>query len=341
MRIGIPKSLLYYYYFPFWRSFFENFGFEVVVSADTSEEILNRGVKNSISEICVPMKVYIGQVLDLLDKDVDYIYLPRFVSIAEGITFCPKFLGLPDMIKNSIKGIEGHILTHQIRADSDDISNYKNYIVLQEKLGLGKKELKKSLRLAHQEWLEYRKLHKKGIAIDQALVEQDCCSSNDDDDDFNFGNNIYNPHEGEVNKVTIALLGYVYNVYDKYINMDLIERLRQLNINIVTFEMLEEKTIDKELAVFDKKMFWQFTNKLMGAGYHFIKSPDIDGIIHITAFGCGPDSILGPFLDIDAEKAGKPFMTIRIDEQTGESHLLTRIEAFTDLIKLKKGSKVM
>ena len=73
-------------------------------------------------------------------------------------------------------------------------------------------------------------------------------------------------------------------------------------------------------------MFWEFTNKLMAAGYHFINSEDIDGIIHITAFGCGPDSILGPFLEIDAGKNKKPFMTLRIDEQTGESHLITRMK---------------
>lgn len=29
-------------------------------------------------------------------------------------------------------------------------------------------------------------------------------------------------------------------------------------------------------------------------------------------------------------------MTLRIDEQTGESHVITRVEAFTDLIRIKK-----
>lgn len=29
-------------------------------------------------------------------------------------------------------------------------------------------------------------------------------------------------------------------------------------------------------------------------------------------------------------------MTLRIDEQTGESHVLTRIEAFIDLLRIRK-----
>lgn len=56
----IPKSLLYYYYYPFWKSLFTELGFEVVVSDSTARDLLNRGIKNSISEIYVPMKVYIG-----------------------------------------------------------------------------------------------------------------------------------------------------------------------------------------------------------------------------------------------------------------------------------------
>jgi predicted nucleotide-binding protein (sugar kinase/HSP70/actin superfamily) len=32
-------------------------------------------------------------------------------------------------------------------------------------------------------------------------------------------------------------------------------------------------------------------------------------------------------------------MTLRIDEQTGESHIMTRIEAFIDLLRLKKEKK--
>src|SRR5690554_5952455 len=128
MKIGIPGSLLYYYYYPFWQTLFEKLGNEVVLSDPTSGDLLNEGVKESVSEICVPMKVYVGQVLNLLEKGVDLIYIPRFVSIRKGITFCPKFLGLPDMIKNSLSAVKGRILTHEIRAKTDDISEYKNYV---------------------------------------------------------------------------------------------------------------------------------------------------------------------------------------------------------------------
>jgi len=73
MKIGIPKALLYYYYFPLWKVFFEKLGHQVIVSDATSKEIVDRGVKVSVPELCVPIKIHNGHMLDLVDKGADYI----------------------------------------------------------------------------------------------------------------------------------------------------------------------------------------------------------------------------------------------------------------------------
>ncbi len=318
MKIGIPRSLLFFYYYPFWEELFQELRIEVLISDKNNERIMNKGVKYSISEICVPMKVYVGQVLDLVEQGADLVYVPRIVNIRKGVTLCPKFLGLPDMIKYSLEGMENKVLTHKIEQKSDDISDWKDYQIFLEVFDVSKKELKSALNKASQKWQEYRAMHRKGFASDQLLEDIK-----------------RTPDTGDL---TIGVLGYVYNVYDKFVNMDLLGKLREMNVNIVTFEMIDDEEIQQEVDQFAprKKMFWEFSNKLLGAGYHFLKSDEIDGVIHVTAFGCGPDSILGPFLDIDSDKYNTPFMTLRIDEQTGESHLLTRVEAFVDLLRLQK-----
>ncbi len=318
MKIGIPRSLLFFYYYPFWEELFQELRIEVLISDKNNERIMNKGVKYSISEICVPMKVYVGQVLDLVGQGADLVYVPRIVNIRKGVTLCPKFLGLPDMIKYSLEGMENKVLTHKIEQKSDDISDWKDYQIFLEVFDVSKKELKSALNKASQKWQEYRAMHRKGFASDQLLEDIK-----------------RTPDTGDL---TIGVLGYVYNVYDKFVNMDLLGKLREMNVNIVTFEMIDDEEIQQEVDQFAprKKMFWEFSNKLLGAGYHFLKSDEIDGVIHVTAFGCGPDSILGPFLDIDSDKYNTPFMTLRIDEQTGESHLLTRVEAFVDLLRLQK-----
>ncbi len=318
MKIGIPRSLLFFYYYPFWEELFKELGIEVLVSDKNNERIMNKGVKYSISEICVPMKVFVGQVLDLVEQGADLVYVPRVVNIQKDVTLCPKFLGLPDMIKYSLEDMENKVLTHKIEQESDDISDWKDYQIFLEVFDISKRELKRALNRASQKWQEYRAMHRRGFASDQLLEDVK-----------------RTPDTGDL---TIGVLGYVYNVYDKFVNMDLLGKLREMNVNIVTFEMIDEEKIQQEVDQFAprKKMFWEFSNKLLGAGYHFLKSDEIDGVIHVTAFGCGPDSVLGPFLDIDSDEYNTPFMTLRIDEQTGESHLLTRVEAFVDLLRLQK-----
>ena len=90
MKIGIPKALLFYYYYPLWKVFFEELGFEVIISQNTTKELIDKGIKVSVPEICVPIKIFNGHVLELLDSNVDYIFIPRMMNIRKGEFFCPR-----------------------------------------------------------------------------------------------------------------------------------------------------------------------------------------------------------------------------------------------------------
>ena len=75
--VGIPRSLLYYKYLPLWKTFFEELNFEVLISEKTNTQIVEKGGRYAIDEICIPLKLYYGHVLDLMEKKVDYIFIPR------------------------------------------------------------------------------------------------------------------------------------------------------------------------------------------------------------------------------------------------------------------------
>ena len=136
-------------------------------------------------------------------------------------------------------------------------------------------------------------------------------------------------------QTTIGLLGYIYNVYDPFISMEIIKRLREMKVRIITFDMLSEEELLRYRATNTRPIFWTFADKLYQAAHVMIRDEGVDGLIHITAFGCGPDSVVGKEIEHDFADSGVPFMTLRIDEHTGENHLQTRIEAFTDMIKRK------
>ncbi|MBF8982437.1 hypothetical protein IZY60_02690 [Lutibacter sp. B2] len=322
MKVGIPRALLHYYYYPFFKTLFDELNIETIVSNPTTKEIMNKGIEHSVAEICVPMKVFSGHVAELVDE-VDYIFIPRMISISKYEYFCPKFMGLPDMIRYTIPGVKEKIVSPKIDVADENIAKAKYYGEFKKKLGVKEKELQKALKIAYGKWNDFRNYSKEGHTLVEAL------------DGFDQNHyEVSNTKNDEI--ITIGLLGYVYNIYDEYVSMNIIEKLKDLKIRVVTFEMLDEHALTKSLTDLKKVPFWTFSNKLLGAGYCFYEDENIDGIVHITAFGCGPDSMIGKILELDSDQYKKPFMTIRVDEHSGENHLQTRIEAFADMIKRKK-----
>ncbi|SET68029.1 Predicted nucleotide-binding protein, sugar kinase/HSP70/actin superfamily [Natronincola peptidivorans] len=326
MKIGIPQSLLYAYYYPFWKTYFEELGLEVVLTPATTKSIIDKGIKASVPEICVPIKVYLGHVITLLEQEVDWIFVPRFVSIKKGQFFCPKFMGLPDMIRHSMEGIEEKLIMPYIDTRSDNIAESFKKNIFGTKLSLNHRQNKNALAKAEAVWLRFREYCRKGYSATEAAA---IVLNQADEEKYKTLN------EGKVD-VTIGLLGYVYNIYDPFISMDILNKLRAMGVKVKTFEMLEEKDMNRQLECMPKTLFWTFSDKLLAAGYHFYHDEECDGMIHVTAFGCGPDSLLGKLLELDSSIYKKPFMTVRVDEHSGENHLQTRIEAFVDMIKRKK-----
>jgi len=321
LRIGIPRALLYYYYYPLWKTFFEELGHEVVVSKHTTKELIDKGIKYSVPEICVPIKIFNGHILELLERDVDYIYVPRMMHIREKECFCPKFMGLPDMVRYSLPGAAEKILYPQVNSKSDDISDYKNFAAIGEKLGKSGIFVKEALKAAGREWDRYRAIEKQGYNALEAIELWERGETPAPKKQFGG--------------VKIGLMGYVYDVYDEFVSMNVMNKLRDMEVDVVTFEMFDEKVLDKRLSGMKKKLFWTFSNKLLAAGYKFFDDPTIDGIVHVTAFGCGPDALVGKLMELESIKYQKPFMTVRVDEHTGENHMLTRFEAFVDMLKRK------
>ena len=100
-KVGIPRALHYYRYFPFWKKLLEELGAEIVLSPPTNKSIVEEGVQHGFGELCIPVKIYYGHVMRLLSDhpDLDYLFVPRYVSEIKDSFFCPKFLSLPDVIK--------------------------------------------------------------------------------------------------------------------------------------------------------------------------------------------------------------------------------------------------
>ncbi|GBD98406.1 hypothetical protein BMS3Abin07_00420 [bacterium BMS3Abin07] len=103
-RIGIPRGLLYHRYGDIWKELLKSMGFEVITSPGTTESIRDIGLSLSVCDLCMPIKVFLGHV-NVLKDSVDAVFIPRYISIEQGAYMCPKFIGLPDMVRAAIRNI--------------------------------------------------------------------------------------------------------------------------------------------------------------------------------------------------------------------------------------------
>jgi len=68
---------------------------------------------------------------------------------------------------------------------------------------------------------------------------------------------------------------------------------------------------------------------------------DVDGIIGVMAFGCGPDSLMMEKLRRKARsQKSPPFMCLTVEEHTSETGVITRLEAFLDMLQRRKARRV-
>lgn len=317
LKIGIPRGLWFYDYYPLWKSFYEELGAEVVLSVPTNKNILDAGVKNTVDEACLPVKIFHGHILDLKDR-VDYIFLPKIMSVYKREYICPKFCGLPEMVTHSIKGlppiIDTKINFNRSRKDLRKIIyNFGSYVTKDPIT------ITKAYNKALESYRDYKLKMKEGN-----------CPINGE----------FSTKGDKKSFITIAVMGHSYNIYDKYGSMGLINKLQAQGIRVVTPEMMSYKTINEYADTLEKKMFWSYGRKLLGTAMYFADAKNIDGIVYLSSFGCGIDSIIEELVQRRTREKGRiPFLLITVDEHTGEAGVNTRLEAFIDMIEWRKQSE--
>ena len=330
MRIGIPRALLYYQYYPMWQTFFEELGAEVVVSPPTTQAMLSAGSARVVADTCLPVKVFLGHVISLVNR-CDYIFIPAVRSIKSQVYNCSKFLGLPDVTR-AVVPESPPILEIDI-----DI-NKGRHVLYQAIYQLGRHFTGNPLRVrraalaAWQAHLDYRELMSgRGLTPPGAIA---MISGTPEAEHQAL------PEPPTATQATIALVGHPYLLYDEYINHRLIHRLERANCRVLTPEMLAPEEAEAAVARLVGRAYWTYEEEVVGAGGHYLQS-GIDGVIGIMTFGCGPDSLM---MDTVRRQAARlraiPFMSLTLEEHTAEAGVVTRLEAFTDMLYRRKRKMV-
>jgi len=337
--VGIPRALLYYHYYPMWKVFFESLGQTVVTSGPTTRAVVDAGIKVTVDEACLPVKVFHGHVLALAGK-CDYVFIPRLVSVERRAFICPKFMGLPDMIRCNCRDIP-RIIDSCINL-SRTTREYMRAVYSTGRMFTGSAlRILASHNRARTALARYTRHIEGGLTPDEAMAVMGMAPSFDE------------PAHGTVaaasssgggpaaamgaGRVVVGLVGHPYIIYDPFVSMNVLRRLREMGVTVVTSDMLPAAVTEREAARFPKRVFWTLGRRLLGAGFHFLRSGAVHGCLHMRAFACGPESLIGEVLEREcARRRDVPFATITVDEHTGEAGILTRLEAFVDVIARRR-----
>jgi predicted nucleotide-binding protein (sugar kinase/HSP70/actin superfamily) len=326
MRIGIPRALFYYQYYPLLKTFFEQLGAEVVVSPPTTKDIVISGCSKLVSDICFPVKICCGHVLFLTSK-CDLMFMPSIYSMEPKTYNCPKFIGLPDLIKSSISGCPP-ILAPEININNGKYSLYLEIYKVGCLFTRNPVRIKKAAEKAWQVQRTYQTQMQSTKFTTNQVIEEAVLKATE---------TTKNNHIDSI--INVALIGHPYLLHDEYINYRVVARLKQMGTKCLFPEMVKDCDLRSSLLELVDSPYWACEKEIIGAGNFFLRN-GIDAIVSISAFGCGPDSLMVELLKREAKKRMKPFLNLVIDEHTAEEGIITRLEAFIDMTRRVKKEKL-
>jgi predicted nucleotide-binding protein (sugar kinase/HSP70/actin superfamily) len=270
----------------------------------------------------LPVKLFFGHVVSVVDK-CDYMFIPAMRSLGQKAYYCSKFIGLPDMTRALVPECPT-ILDPQIDLNKGHRSLHRAIYDLGRHFSSDPTKIKKAAEQAEKAHLAYRReMADRGIMPFQALGE-----IHKDEGKPCLGPDI-SPH------LSIAVIGHQYVIYDDYINHRLIPRLQAMGAAVFTPEMVEPEALDIAMTNLAGAPHWSFEADIIGAGEYYLGAK-VDGIISVAVFGCGPDSMMIDMVRHRASEFTIPFLHLSFDEHTSEGALVTRLEAFLDMVKRRK-----
>ena len=303
IKIGLPRAMLYYRCRVLWQTFFQELGMETVVSPPTDREILERGTALAIDEACLSLKIYLGHVAALVGR-CDYILVPRVSNFGRQRAMCTRFEALPDLAANVFRDSRQRFLSYDVDEEMKKAGEEDALVELGKSLGASAKAAKKAYKTAKKAELSH---HKERVQrYEQQYKKTDM-------------------------KVLIAAHSYVAE--DPYMGRMVSDYLKKAGVVPVRADMVDRETALKHSREISPTCKWEISREILGGVA--IHRNDVDGIILLSAFPCGPDAMVNEL--IMRRVKGVPMLELVLDSQSGTAGVETRLESFIDIIRFQKG----
>ena len=311
LRIGIPRVLNMYEDFPFWFTFFNQLGCEVVLSDYTTKDQYNKAIDTIPSDTaCYPAKAVHGHIRDLSKAQVDLIWYPCIQHGPKEFSrdnnyHCPMVISYPELIRNNMQDVMGNT------------PFYAPFLPLADK---------KSLVPALVKALKELPFSKSDIskAVDTAWAEQEKCKS-----DYREITKKTVSRLVAEQVPTIVLAGRPYHL-DSGINHGIPELITSLGMAVLTEDGVAPLGKDiKHLRVVDQ---WSYHSRLYHAA-EFVSRTEGFQIVELNSFGCGLDSIVADQVKDILSAKHKIHTLLKIDEGTNLGAVTIRLRSLQSVME--------
>lgn len=301
--IGLPRAMLYYRYGTLWRTFFQELGLETVVSEPTSREILDRGTALAIDEACLSLKIYLGHVASLVGR-CGWILVPRVSNFGRHRNMCTRFEAAPDLVRNILRDTEQKFLSCDIDV-LEKRDEESAFLDLGRQLGATVKEARRA----------YRTARRADAAQFKARVQRQ---------------EVLSRQEG----LKVLLAAHSYVAEDPFLGQAAAGFLKENGVLVLRADLTDREAALKRSRELSPTCKWELSREILGGILR--RRGEVDGIILLSAFPCGPDAMVNEL--VLRRIRDVPVLNLVLDGQTGTAGLETRLESFIDIIRFKEGT---
>lgn len=337
-------------------------GLEVIPPPPITKRTMELGTKHSPESICLPFKVNIGNYIEAIELGADTIIM------AGGVGPCR--FGYYAYVQHDILKDLGYEVSLWVLEPSGFGKEFRKNILETPVLrSTSKWELLRQIHLAARKAYVLDDIETKVLQLRSRERNQGDCDrvlAQCKEDIFRVRNladlKVFR-HEAicqlhqvplQINRETVrvGLVGEIYMLLEPNANLNIEKKLGSLGAEVHRTMFMGEwlkhhvlhdwaagrrhKRIVKAAAPYLEYRVGGHGLESVGTSALYAQQGRMDGLIHVLPLTCMPEIVAQSILPAVSKDWGLPIMSLVLDEHSGEAGIQTRLEAFVDMLKLKK-----
>ncbi len=357
MRIGIPH--MGNIYIPL-KALMQRLNIDYVIPPMNTQRTISLAVKHSPEGLCIPFKLTLGNMIEAAELGADTMLMAGGSGICRLGYYAKTQQQILGDLGYNIEMIQLGVSQRKLFGLLKMIKRLSNNapwtkIISAFRFGLAKlnaldeiERVVQKVRAVELVKGNANQLFAKAVdAIDKA-------------DDYSTVKKVKIDYIDQLNQVTrdtqaqpliVGITGEFYVVLEPFSNLDVESELGKLGVEVRRTTFVSQWTkfslFLNPLGVNEKdrihKAAMPYLKRDIGGdgwesvGEKVLHAKEYDGIIHLAPFTCMPEIIAQNIMPSTNEKI--PVLTILCDEQLAKPGMLTRLEAFTDLLERRRRAR--